>query len=86
MLMGRTIPSWRIVMEEEIRRLEGFKQLLGPGERMVFDDLVNQCRLYATQAGCMASPVKEVPLLLSMIFGQHKRLAELEKRLSELDS
>jgi hypothetical protein len=83
MLMGRTIPSWRIVMEEEIRRLEGFKQLLRPGERMVFDDLVNQCRLYVTQASCTASPVKEVPLLLSMIFGQHKRLAQLEKHLKE---
>jgi hypothetical protein len=81
--VGRTIPSWRIVLEEEARRLTRFKQLLRPEERVVFDDLLNQCRLYATQAGCLASPIKEVPWLLSMIFGQHKRLMELEKRLKD---
>jgi hypothetical protein len=32
----------------------------------------------------LASPVKEVPLLLSRIFAQHKRLMELEKRVKEV--
>jgi hypothetical protein len=79
--MGRTIPTWRIVLDEELSRLVRFKQLLRPEERVVFDDLLNQCKLYAPQAGTLASPVKEVPLLLSMIFAQHKRLMELEKRV-----
>jgi len=57
-----------------------FKQFLGPEDRAVFDDLLAQCKLYAAEAGLLASPVKEVPLLLSMIFAQHKKLAELEKR------
>jgi hypothetical protein len=43
--------------------------------------LLSQCKFYAAEAGLLASPVKEVPLLLSMIFAQHKKLAELEKRL-----
>jgi hypothetical protein len=29
----------------------------------------------------MASPIRAVPLLMSMMFGQHKRLMELEKRV-----
>jgi hypothetical protein len=81
MPMRRTIPSWLIVLEAGTRRPSRFKQLLRPEERLVFDDLLNQCRLYATQIGCVASTVKEVPLLLSMIFGQHKRLMELERIL-----
>ena len=80
--MGRTIPSWRIVLDEELSRLVRFKQLLRPDERVVFDDLLNQCKLYAPPAGTLASPVKEVPLLLSMIFAQHKRLVELERRIN----
>jgi hypothetical protein len=40
-------------------------------------------KLYAAEAGVLASPVKEVPLLLSMIFAHHKKLVGLEKRLSE---
>ena len=82
-VMGRTIPSWRIIIEEEITRLSRSKQFLRPEDRAVFDDLLNQCKLYAPEAGVLASPVKEVPLLLSMIFAHHKKLTELEKRLNE---
>jgi hypothetical protein len=81
--MGRTIPSWRIVVDEELAGLARFRQFLRPEERTVFDDLAAQCRIYASYAGVLASPVKEVPLLLSMIFAQHKRLMELEKRIRE---
>jgi transposase len=81
--VGRTIPSWRIIVEQEIVAMSRFKQFLGPEDRAVFDDLLNQCKLYAPQAGVLVSPVKEVPLLLSMIFAQHKKLAELQKRLNE---
>jgi hypothetical protein len=44
--------------------LSRFRQFLRPEERVVFDDLLDQCGLYAPYAGCLASPVKEVPLLL----------------------
>jgi hypothetical protein len=82
--VGRTIPSWRIVVEQMLVELSRFRQFLRPEELAVFDDLLNQCRLYAPYASCLASPVKEVPLLLFMIFGQHKRLAELEQHLDEI--
>jgi hypothetical protein len=34
----------------------------------------------------MASVVKEVPLMFSMLFGQHKMIWELEKRLAKLEA
>ena len=81
--MGRTIPSWRIIVEQEIVAMSRFKQFLRPEDRIVFDDLLSQCKLYSAEAGLLASPVKEVPLLLSMIFAQHKRLVELERRVNK---
>jgi hypothetical protein len=81
--MGRTIPSWRIVVDEELARLARFKEFLRAEDRTVFEDLLSQCRLYASAAGVLASAVREVPLLLSMVFAQHKRLIELEKRMKE---
>jgi hypothetical protein len=40
---------------------------------------------YTSWHDCMQSKcVKEVPLLLSMIFAQHKRLMELEERIKEV--
>jgi hypothetical protein len=59
------------------------KQFLRPEDRAVFDDLLTQCKLYAVGGEVFTSPVKEMSLLFSMIFAQHKRLIELEKRLNE---
>jgi hypothetical protein len=84
LVMGRTIPSWRIIVDQEIAAMSRFKQFLGPEDRAVFDDLLSQCKLYVPYAGVFAFPVKEVPLLLSMVFAQHKRLVELKKRLKEV--
>jgi hypothetical protein len=71
-----------MVVEVELEKLKRFSQFLRSEDRVIFDDLLNQCRLYASYGSTMASPVKAIPLLMSMIFGQHKRLMELEKRIS----
>jgi len=70
-----------MVVEAEIPKLQRFADFLRSEDKLVFDDLLTQCRLYASFAGTMASPVRAIPLLMSMIFGQHKRLIELEKRI-----
>jgi len=80
--MGRTIPSWRIVVESEIERLKKFRDSLRLEDRRIFEDLLNQCRLYASAASSLASPVREIPLIISILFAHHKKLTELEKRLN----
>ena len=80
--MGRTIPSWRMVVEAEIQRLKKFQESLRLEDREVFEDLLNQCKLYASAGSALASPVKETPLIISMLFAQHKKLRELERRLT----
>lgn len=80
--VGRTIPSWRMVVEAELQKLKRFRQFLRSEDKEIFDDLLNQCRLYTSYGSTMASPVKEIPLLMSILFGQHKRLMELERRVN----
>ena len=79
--MGRTIPSWRMVVEAETEKLKKFRDSLRQEDKVIFEDLLNQCKLYASAASSLASPVKEVPLIMSMLFAHHKKLAELERRL-----
>ena len=81
--MGRTIPSWRMVVEHELGKLNRFREHLRAEDKEVFDDLMDQCRLDSSYAGSMSSPVREVPLFMSMLFGQHKRIMELEKVLKD---
>jgi len=84
--MGRTIPSWRLVVNDEIERIGKFKEFLRIDDKEIFDDLLRQCKHYAPYASTMASVVKEVPLMFSMLFGQHKMIFELEKRLAKLEA
>jgi hypothetical protein len=80
--LGRTIPSWRMIVEQELGELRRFREFLRSEDKKIFDDLLNQCRLYASYASTMAHPIREIPLLMSMLFGQHKRLMELEKKVN----
>ncbi len=75
-----------MVVEEELSHIRRFKQFLRVEDKTVFEDLLNQCKLYASFASSMASPVKEVPLFMSMLFAQHKRITDLEKRLVMLET
>jgi hypothetical protein len=81
--MGRTIPSWRMVVEAKIEKMKKFEDSLCIEDKVIFEDMLNQCRLYASAASSLASPVKEVSLMISMLFAQHKKIAELEKRRIE---
>jgi len=73
-------------VNEELARLEKFNNFLRIEDKEIFDDLMRQCKHYAPYASTMASVVKEVPLIFSMLFGQHKKIWELEKRIAELET
>jgi hypothetical protein len=81
--MGRMIPSWRMVVEAEVEKMKRFQEFLRQEDKSIFEDMLNQCRLFASAASVMASPLKQVPLIISMLFAHHKKLFELEKRLEE---
>ena len=78
--LGRTIPSWRMVVEAETARLQRFGDSLRGEDKEIFADLLRQCKLYASAASALASTNKELPLLLSMLFSQHRRITALEKQ------
>ena len=84
--MERTILPWCIIVNQKIAELSRFRQFLRPEDRAVFDDLLAQCKLYAVGGEVFTSPVKEMSLLFWMIFAQHKKLIQLEKRLDEKGS
>jgi hypothetical protein len=81
-VISGTIP-WRVILERKIAELSRFKQMLRAEDRAVFDDLLTQCKLYAAGGEVFTSPAEEMSLLFWMIFAQHKKLRELEKRLNE---
>ncbi|MBS7650844.1 MAG: hypothetical protein QXI59_06670 [Candidatus Bathyarchaeia archaeon] len=84
--MGRTIPSWRIIIEETFKRWRRFQETLRSDERGIFEDLMNDCRRYASAAGASVFPVKAEGIFLAIIFAHHKKLKELEDKIDRLIS
>jgi hypothetical protein len=75
-----------MVVEAEIAKLRKFQEFLRTDDKLVFQDLLNQCKLYAPYASTMVSTIKEVPLFVSILFGQHKKIIELEKKILMLET
>ena len=82
--MGRTIPAWRMVVDAELERMKNFAEFLRTEDKIIFEDMMNQCKLYATYASTLASPIKEVPLIISILYAHHKMLWEHEKYLASI--
>jgi len=84
--MGRTIPSWRISLEEEFKRWKEFQSILRTEERTLFEDLMDECRRYASAAGAACFPLKFEGMFLSILFAHHKRLKELCNKIDHLNN
>jgi hypothetical protein len=71
-----------MVVEAEVEKLKKFQDSLRLEDKNIFEDLLNQCKLYASAASALASPIKEMPLIISILFAHHKKLTELEKLIA----
>lgn len=82
--MGRTVPSWRRLLEDEFKRWKKFQESLRFDDREIFEDLMNECRRYASAAGAATFPTRTEGMFLSILFAQHKRLKELIDKLDHI--
>lgn len=84
MSMGKTVPSYRIALDEEIGRWKGFIQALRSEDREAFEQLMDACRGYASASSNATRPVIFEPMAMSILLSQQKRLIKLEKTLDAI--
>jgi hypothetical protein len=83
--MGKTVASYRMVLEDEIYRWKSFRDALaGEDDKAGFDDLMDMCRNNAMAAGNATNPIVFEPMAMSMLLGQRKKIQEPEYKLSDL--
>jgi hypothetical protein len=80
--MGKTVPAYRMALEEEISRWSGFARALRKPDRESFDELMDMCRSFASAGGNATNPILFEPFVISIILGQQKRILALEKKLN----
>jgi hypothetical protein len=66
--MGRTIPSYRIASEVEIRKWRSFRKALDKRDRKKFDEMLSIPRFYNVAATMACKPVLINVILMSIIF------------------
>lgn len=83
--MGRTVPSFRMVIESEIAGWSGFrKALVSAEDREAFDALMDMCRNNAMASGAVCNPIPFEPMIMSILLAQQKKILKFEKTLDQL--
>jgi hypothetical protein len=82
--MGKTVPAYRWVLEEEINNWKGFRNALVNDEsKAAFDELMDMCRSFASAGGCATNPIVFEPMVMSILLGQQVRIQKLERKLKD---
>ena len=82
--MGKTVESYRMALEAEIGRWNGFAKALRSEEQVAFEALMDACRNYASAAGNATCPLLFEPMMMSILLSQQMSLQRLQKELNEL--
>jgi hypothetical protein len=81
--MGRTVPSFRIVIADEKKEWQPFRNALDKSERKSFDEMWDIPRLYVSSCSNSAQLVPLHPIVISILFQHYK---ELKECISEVDA
>ena len=75
--MGRTVPSFRMLLEGIIEDLSVFKRALRGEDKLAFDGLMNKAREHASS--CTVTPLLEPmdAVFLSILVEQEKEIISL---------
>ncbi len=77
--MGRTVPSFRMLLEEIIVELSVFRRALRGEDKAAFDSLMNKARKHASS--CTVAPALDPmdSVFLSILIEQEKELNSLQE-------
>lgn len=79
--MGRSVPTWRTRVDEELAALEPFRRLLPHDEQETFARLLSHLRGRRGLAGMLPAHDPWTPLLLTALLEAWVRIEALETRM-----
>lgn len=82
--MGKTVESYRMALEDEICRWNGFAKALRSEDKEAFDELMDSCRSFASAGSNATQPILFEPMIISILLSQQKKIHRLEKTLDAI--
>ena len=80
--MGRTAPSFRMLLEGIIGELSDFRRALRGEDRVAFDSLMNKAREHASSCTVVPTLDPMHAIFLSILVEQQKEISSLREALS----
>jgi hypothetical protein len=80
----KTVESYRMAIEDEIRRWDGFVKTLRKEDREAFNILIDACRNYASAGSNATQSLPLEPMIMSMLVSQQVHLQTMQKELDDL--
>ena len=82
--MGKTVETYRMALEDEIRRWRGFAKALRKEDKEAFEELMDACRNHSSAGSNSVQPLLFEPMIMSMLLSQQVQLKRLQKELDAL--
>jgi hypothetical protein len=82
--MGRTIPSFRIVLAMEKEEWKPFRNALDKKDRKKFDEMFDIPRLYVSACSSSVQLVPLHPIIMSILFHHYKELKECISKVEQM--
>lgn len=83
--MGKTVPSYRMAIEEEIHNWKGFRDGLAcENEKQAFDAVMDLCRVQAMAGSNACKPILFEPMVMSVLLGQQKQIRPVQRKIDSL--
>lgn len=83
--MGKTVPSYRMAIEDEMQTWKQFRDTLASEEeKQAFDLMMDYCRLQSMAAQNACKPILFEPMVMSILLEQQKRIKTLQRKIDAL--
>ncbi len=82
--MGKTVESYRMALEDEINRWNGFAKALRIEDKQAFEALMDACRSFASAGSNATQPVLFEPMVMSILLSQQTKLLKVERELDAI--
>jgi hypothetical protein len=84
--MGRTVPSFRIVLGEEKAEWKPFRNALNKSEKKAFDEMWDIPKLYVMVCSSYCHLVPLHPIIMSILFHHYKELKQCIKEVEQMEA
>jgi hypothetical protein len=78
--MGRTVPTFTMVLQQEMESWSKFRRGLRKEDQDALDDLFRAARLQLAGSAYAARPIPFESIIMAMLVAQQRRIAALEHK------